>query len=90
MIRAFFALCLVFAVPMLIAYLLGYWADRTKEKERLEKEWRAKLRAKEAEMGRKLTVEEIKQWLVYEWFKDRINNAEDFARKIKLDLIERR
>jgi hypothetical protein len=89
-VRALLAIFLVFAVPLAIAYLLGYWNDRSKAKEKMEREWRTKLRAKERDLGRRLTVEEIQQWLIYEWFKDRVRNAEDFARKIKFDLIERR
>ena len=90
MIRAGLAIVLIFAIPMAIAYLLGYWNDSSKAKEKLEREWRAKLRAREVELGRRLTVEEIQQWLIYEWFKDRVRNAEDFARKIQFDLIDRR
>ena len=90
MIRAGLAIVLIFAVPLTIAYLLGWFKDREKEKKRLEREWRAKLRAKELKLGRRLTIEEIQLWLIHEWFKDRIRNAEDFAKKIQFDLIDRR
>lgn len=90
MTRALFTIILFFAVPLMIAYAAQYYKDRAKSNKKLENEWRAKLRAKEAELGRRLSVEEIQAWLVREWFNDRFRNAEDFARKIKLDLIERR
>jgi hypothetical protein len=84
------SILLICGIPMVIAYLYFFYVDHGRRKEKLRTEWREKLRKKEKELGHRMTVEEIKMWLIYEWFKDRIAAAEEFAREISFNLIERK
>ena len=90
MTRALLLLFVLFGMPLLVAYLYGHYNDQKRYKKELVYEWRAKLRQAEKKLGRRMSHEEIKKWLVYEWYKDRLQGADDFARKISLDLIARR
>ena len=89
MLRVALTIILIFVVPLAIACLFQHLNDSRKERERLRREWRARLRAKELELGRRLSLEEIQAWLVAEWFKERIQNARHFAREIQFDLLKR-
>ncbi len=90
MTRVWFGIFLIFAVPLAVACFFGYMKRGRQAKERLRREWKARLHAKEIELGYKMSLEEIKRWLVYEWFKERIAKAEDFAREISVDRIHLR
>ncbi len=74
-----------FAAIWPVFYIIYH--DRKKARENLIAEWHLKLRAAEKVLGRKMSHEEIKKWLVYEWFKDRVKNADGFAREISLDYL---
>jgi hypothetical protein len=83
------AILLIFGIPMSIAFLYFYYMDEQRRKEKARDEWRERLRRKEKDLGRRMNVDEIKMWLIYEWFKDRIEAAEEFAREISFNLIEK-
>jgi hypothetical protein len=89
MLRLALTAILIFVVPLAIACFFQHLKDSWKERERLQREWRARLRAKELELGRRLSLEEIQAWLEAEWFRERIQNLRDFVREIRFNLLKR-
>jgi hypothetical protein len=74
---------MIFAFPLLAALLYSYFKESAKRKEKVRREWADRLDKFERDLGRRLTHEEVKIWLLKEWFRAAWGDVDGFARSIE-------